>query len=34
MAVSEPLALVRNALGEPAVDVVADTNPCRLFGLS
>jgi len=34
MAVAKPLELLRNALGESAADVVADTNPRRLFGLS
>jgi aminocarboxymuconate-semialdehyde decarboxylase len=34
MAVAKPLELIRNALGEPAVDLVADSNPHRVFGLS
>jgi aminocarboxymuconate-semialdehyde decarboxylase len=34
MAVADPLQALRNALGEPAVDLVADVNPHRVFGLS
>jgi aminocarboxymuconate-semialdehyde decarboxylase len=34
MAVADPLEVLRNALGEPAIDLVADSNPRRLYGLS
>jgi len=34
MAVANPVQAISSALGEAAVDLVADTNPRRLFGLS